>query len=287
MSKTIISTTNNDDRGYTYSMEIPKIILFGDSITQGSFDPEKKGFGCYVTHRFARRADVVNRGFSGYTTRWAVPALPHVFVKSDRVKLVTIFFGANDSCIKELNPRHHVPLHLYGQNIEAIINFLNNMYGDELKIILIAPPPIDVDARLRFQIERYGKEGATGIAQRRNPVTKLYRDIVISIGKKYKIPVLDLFQLFLNEPNWKTFLNDGLHFSTEGNEFVGKKLLQCIDDHLHELVVKPCNFTTSFANSGSNCSGMKHLLPWHDKVVDDSFEYLNLKRQKTMERADL
>ena len=32
---------------------------------------------------------------------------------------------------------------------------------------------------------------------------------------------------------------------------------------------------------------MKHLLPWHDKVVDDSFEYLNLKRQKTMERADL
>ena len=62
MSKTVISTTNNDDRGYTYSMEIPKIILFGDSITQGSFDPEKKGFGCYVTHRFARRADVVNRG---------------------------------------------------------------------------------------------------------------------------------------------------------------------------------------------------------------------------------
>ena len=34
MRKIVISTTNNYDRRYTYSMEIPKIKLFGDSITQ-------------------------------------------------------------------------------------------------------------------------------------------------------------------------------------------------------------------------------------------------------------
>ena len=181
------------------------------------------------------------------------------------MKLVTIFFGANDSCLKELNPRHHVPLHLYGQNIELIINFLRNMYGKDLNIILLTPPPVDVDARLQFQIERYGKEGATGVAQRRNPVTKLYRDIVVSIGKKYNVPVLDLFNLFLDNNHWKTFLCDGLHFSTNGNEFVGKKLLQCIESSFNDknnLAISPCKFTKSFSNSGSDSVYMKHLLPW-------------------------
>ena len=153
----------NNERMFTNATEIPKFILFGDSITQGSFDPEKSGFGCFLAHRYARRADVVNRGFSGYTTRWAVPALPHVFTPSDNVKLVTIFFGANDSCIESLNPRHHVPLPKYAKNIESILTFLREMYGADLKLLLITPPPIDVDARLRFQVERYGKD-ATGVA---------------------------------------------------------------------------------------------------------------------------
>ena len=112
-----------NERMFTNATEIPKFILFGDSITQGSFDPEKSGFGCFSLS-VCSQGDVVNRGFSGYTTRWAVPALPHVFTPADNVKLVTIFFGANDSCIESLNPRHHVPLPQYTKNIESILKFL-------------------------------------------------------------------------------------------------------------------------------------------------------------------
>jgi hypothetical protein len=43
----------------------PSIILFGDSITQFSFNPELCGWGAAMTHWYARQADVVNRGFSG------------------------------------------------------------------------------------------------------------------------------------------------------------------------------------------------------------------------------
>jgi len=43
-----------------------RIILFGDSITQFSFDPDMGGWGIHIANRYQRRADVLNRGFSGW-----------------------------------------------------------------------------------------------------------------------------------------------------------------------------------------------------------------------------
>jgi hypothetical protein len=40
--------------------ELPTIVLFGDSITEGSFDVG--GWGARLAHEYARKADVVNRG---------------------------------------------------------------------------------------------------------------------------------------------------------------------------------------------------------------------------------
>ena len=42
-----------------------RIILFGDSITQFSFDADKGGWGARIADRYQRRADVLNRGYSG------------------------------------------------------------------------------------------------------------------------------------------------------------------------------------------------------------------------------
>lgn len=54
----------------------PKIILFGDSITQQSFTVG--GWGARLADHYARKADVINRGFSGYNTTWGLAALPKV-----------------------------------------------------------------------------------------------------------------------------------------------------------------------------------------------------------------
>ncbi|CAO3573606.1 unnamed protein product [Mortierella alpina] len=51
-------------------------LLFGDSITQYSFDVAERGFGAQLAHVFQRRLDVINRGFSGYTTEQAIHLLP-------------------------------------------------------------------------------------------------------------------------------------------------------------------------------------------------------------------
>ena len=44
----------------------PRFVLFGNSITQYSFQPA--GFGASIAHLYQRHADIVNRGFSGYNT---------------------------------------------------------------------------------------------------------------------------------------------------------------------------------------------------------------------------
>ncbi|KAH8051262.1 hypothetical protein JL721_11161 [Aureococcus anophagefferens] len=63
--------------------ERPAIVLLGDSLTQYGFGPE--GWASRLAHRYQRRADVLNRGYSGYTSRWllAAPsaaAVPHAKV---------------------------------------------------------------------------------------------------------------------------------------------------------------------------------------------------------------
>ena len=70
-------TTNNDEstEQCATKAEPPphqrvKIILLGDSITQGSLSATLSGWGTYLADVYQRRADVYNRGFSGYNTDW-------------------------------------------------------------------------------------------------------------------------------------------------------------------------------------------------------------------------
>lgn len=54
----------------------PQIWLLGDSLTQQAAAPE--GWATALCSWYARKADVVNRGFSGYNSRWLRLALPKV-----------------------------------------------------------------------------------------------------------------------------------------------------------------------------------------------------------------
>lgn len=52
------------------------------------------------------QVDVVNRGFGGYNTRWALHMLPEILhgMSADNTLLVTIFFGANDAARPDGTP---------------------------------------------------------------------------------------------------------------------------------------------------------------------------------------
>lgn len=71
------------------------------------FDAERLGWLSLLAHWWERRFDVVNRGFSGYNTRWLMPLMDRLFVPGGNtpVKLVTIFLGAND-CVLPGNAQY-------------------------------------------------------------------------------------------------------------------------------------------------------------------------------------
>jgi isoamyl acetate esterase len=79
----------------------PQFVLFGDSITQRSFEPG--GWAGVVANAYQRRVDVINRGYSGYNTRWALSLADHIFPAdvTSKVELVTVFFGANDAALAD------------------------------------------------------------------------------------------------------------------------------------------------------------------------------------------
>lgn len=67
------------------------------------------------------------RGYSGYNTRWAVKVLDKVFPAVDEAApvAVTVFFGANDSCLHDRYAAfQHVPLDEYKDNLRSIFTFL-------------------------------------------------------------------------------------------------------------------------------------------------------------------
>ena len=78
----------------------PQFHLFGDSLTQKSFSVG--GWGARLANSYQRKADVLNRGYNGYNSRWALYLLQKAFPDQAPVpSLVTVFFGANDAALPD------------------------------------------------------------------------------------------------------------------------------------------------------------------------------------------
>ena len=79
----------------------PQYVCFGDSITQRGFNPG--GWTSALADAYQRRVDVINRGYSGYNTRWAVELLGRAFPSATKgtIELATIWFGANDAALPD------------------------------------------------------------------------------------------------------------------------------------------------------------------------------------------
>ncbi|KAH6836646.1 SGNH hydrolase-type esterase superfamily protein [Perilla frutescens var. hirtella] len=76
----------------------PQFVLFGSSIVQMSYNVG--GWGAIFADLYARKADVILRGYSGWNTRLALQVLDKVFPKDEgtvQPALVILYFGGNDS----------------------------------------------------------------------------------------------------------------------------------------------------------------------------------------------
>jgi lysophospholipase L1-like esterase len=98
----------------------PLIIAYGDSITQRGY----AGWLGLLSDWYTRKVDILNRGFSGYQSRWGFDMFPEVVLQNS-VDMVIIFFGANDAVVPEV--LQHVPLKRYEENLLSMAKQLKEV----------------------------------------------------------------------------------------------------------------------------------------------------------------
>ncbi|KAH8554454.1 SGNH hydrolase-type esterase domain-containing protein [Umbelopsis sp. PMI_123] len=230
-----------------------QIILFGDSITQFSYEIKHIGWGSSLADAYQRRADVLNRGFGGYTSKWAVPILnqmlPHTVDESQRarIRLITLFFGANDSA--KVGTFQHVPIDEYANNLSKMIERINQ-YSTDTRVIVITTPPVNED-----QWHEASEQGGPDL-RRSNKVAKAYAEAAKDVARKYNVPYVDLWteimKLSIDPDNLEDkndltgttksgkrdlseFMSDGLHLGTLGSAVLFAALMQTIKSNFPEL----------------------------------------------------
>ena len=216
----------------------PVFVLFGDSITQRG--GAVGGWATRLAERYTRRADVVNRGYSGYNTAWATQLLPLVFPPGSQVPaLVTVFLGANDAALPDhMARRQHVALEAYASNLRGIAAHVRRAYGGAAtppSLVFITPPPVDDDVRVREGAVRWGAE-FDGLPERTNEVAGAYAAACRAVAAELGVPCVDAWTRMQALPAWReTLLNDGLHFAPAGDEALFTALTEVIDRELPHL----------------------------------------------------
>lgn len=211
-----------------------RILLFGDSLTQYSFAPQDGGWGAVIADYFQRRADVVNRGFSGYNTEWAKLILPKLLLSKDQADVVVIFFGANDSSLPGPNPKQHVPLSSFRSNLVEMCTYLNTIGISSSSLILITPPAL-CESKWALTCKEKGCE----ITDRSSANTQRYAQAILDIGQERDIVTLDLFGELSKKSNLDEYLSDGLHLDLQANKVLADLAIPALEAKLREQFPDP------------------------------------------------
>lgn len=208
----------------------PAIVLFGDSITQEAFGVDGRvGWAGLLAAAYTRRADVLNRGFSGYNTAHAIGLLPRVFTGNlpEETLFCTLFLGANDAAFP--GEPQHVPIDRYETNLGTLITGIRQRLGSQTRIVLLTPPPVfEPDWAAFRNLDKSNRE---------NDNTREYGLRAIKVAQKYNCPVVDTWSLLEGRSEERQqYLSDGLHLSEKGNRQVFAGLMEVIRSSFPDLL---------------------------------------------------
>lgn len=203
--------------------ERPQFVLFGSSIVQLSFS--NGGWGSILADIYARKADIILRGYAAWNSRRGLQVLEQIFPKDAAVQpaLVIVYFGGNDSMHPHpsgLGP--HVPLPEYIENMRKIALHLESL-SPETRIIFLSTPPIN---------EQQIKETLSGIfgkVNRTNEDSRVYSEACLQLCREMDVKCIDLWTALQQQDDWlTTCFTDGIHFSAEGSKIVVKEILKVL-----------------------------------------------------------
>ncbi|KAH9608902.1 hypothetical protein KSS87_007833 [Heliosperma pusillum] len=203
----------------------PQFVLFGSSIVQFSFS--NGGWGSNLADIYARKADIIVRGYSGWNSRRALAVVDQVFPKDApfQPSLIIVYFGGNDSMGAHpsgLGP--HVPLPEYVENMRKIATYLKDL-SDATRIIFLSTPPVD-EAFIKNNKSQFLSD-----LDRTNDICGKYSEALIELCKEMDLKVIDLWTVLQKREDWLTSVfTDGIHLSAEGSQIVTEEILKTIKE---------------------------------------------------------
>ncbi|KAL3830172.1 hypothetical protein ACJIZ3_018974 [Penstemon smallii] len=203
----------------------PLFVLFGSSIVQMSF--KVGGWGSIIADLYARKADILLRGYGGWNSRNALEVLHEIFPKDAALQpsLVIVYYGGNDAMQPHpsgLGP--HVPLPEYIDNMKKIALHLKSL-SDKTRIIFLTSPPVDEAMIHQHFGNVFDKHPRT------NESCRIYSEALVELGKQLDVKVVNLWTAFQHRDDWAAaYLMDGIHLSSGGSRVVAKEILEVIKE---------------------------------------------------------
>jgi isoamyl acetate esterase len=236
----------------------PTVLLLGDSLTQEGFGPG--GWAARLAGAYTRRADVLNRGYSGYNTSMYLDILPRILgsIKEEDgtggestlrgtsgsvdVLFCTVFLGANDAALP--GEPQHVPIDQYRQNLQRIVRDVrratstasagssmdDSTRANAFPIVLCAPPPVDEAS--------WARHLGVPSSNRTNRRTRSYGSCVKQVADSMSnCAFLDTWELLRGDDPQAlgSYLSDGLHLNEAGNQKLFEGLMSLISSQFPHL----------------------------------------------------
>jgi lysophospholipase L1-like esterase len=160
------------------------------------------------------------------------------------VRLLTIWFGANDAAIPP--SAQHVPLPKFVENLKKLIRMITSpqspRYSPDTRIVLITPPPVNT-----FQLSaEWASRNPPLTLNRDFEVTREYAMAVRDVGFGEGVGVADVWtRLWENsgkdERRLEEYLRDGLHLNADGYQVPLSALVSFeIDKLILENLIQGC-----------------------------------------------
>jgi len=207
-----------------------RVLIFGDSITQGFYD-EQGGWATrlvnyYLAQDLARKEDVptlFNLGISGDTTknvldRFEAEANARIGKNSDNTLVFAI--GTNDTIYRG-EQFDNTP----EKCREQLAELLGKAKGYTNKIVFVGLFPVIDELLQPFPWSTTGKCYST-------ERMKLFNDALVKFCTDSDLPMVDLWPVFESESDLKSLFFDGIHPNSKGHQLI----YETVQPKLAELI---------------------------------------------------
>lgn len=198
-------------------MAVKNLFIFGDSITWGAFDRERGGWAQRLrTHLektlpkvYCSILGIPGDTVTGLAKRFAQETKPRF--EADEENYFIFAFGANDSVYIPSTKTFQVSKEDFVSHFEEVLKQAQKDFDARAIVLLNITPAIEKTVN-----ERYGEKDK----RRYNNYVEEYNMLINEMGKKHKLPVIDVYSVYTKNGYDNLFDLDGLHPNEEGHQLI-------------------------------------------------------------------